>query len=147
MSKNTNEIRGYKIDHNSNVIYINYKFSSEAGKFGTPEYKFLKALKEDFPHYAVSTKSGRTNKSGPNSRLRYENMRTYIGTFENSEELLETMDIVIARSKALKSPYKYVRNWFELQFPDYKTSNTAPNNAKITLIGIPDEKEYQKKEA
>ena len=50
----------------------------------------------------------------------YENMKKHIAAYENAEELLEVFKSVKALSKATASPYKYVCDWFKMQFPDYK---------------------------
>lgn len=50
------------------------------------------------------------------------------------------LDRVITESKVSKSPYKYVRDWFEKQFPDYKKAtlfatetNTKEDHSNVVL--------------
>ena len=76
------------------------------------------------------TKAGRKiTKPRKTNRLTYANMRTYISVQKNGEAYLRVLDRVIIESKVSKSPYKYVRDWFEKQFPDYKTATPFATEA------------------
>ena len=138
---------GYKIVFNANLVVMNYKFAKLAGEFGTTEYNILKGIRADFPGMAEIVVSGREQKSPrPNTRLTYENMEKHISAYENAEDLLDVFETVKALSKVCASPYKYVRDWFELQFPDYKTAPTFKDN-KLTVVPVPAPSvvEYKKK--
>ena len=114
------ELKGYKIDFTTNSIIMNYKFAEASGKYGTPEYKLLQSVKNDFPNIHISIQSGREQKTPRyNKRLTYENMETYIKCHENSEVILSRFETVKEMSKTMKSPYKYVCDWFLSQFPDF----------------------------
>ncbi len=146
-AKSFKDIRGYAIDHSQRKIFINYKLNKESNFYGSLEYEFLKKLKADFPNYEVIVKSGREKKTANvNKRFKYENMRTYIDTFENAAELHTCMDIAIARSKKMASPYKYVADWFNMQFPNHKENSLEITHAAIAPIGYPKEEEYKEKE-
>lgn len=146
-TKSFKDIKGYSIDHSQKKIFINYKLNKESNVFGSLEYEFLKALKNDFPEYKVVVKSGRKKTTAnANKRFQYKNMRTYIDTFENSDELHELMDIAIARSKKVASPYKYVCDWFNMQFPNHKENSLATTNAAVAPVELPREEEYKQKE-
>ena len=117
----TNNIKGYKINFVNNTLIMNYKFSKQAMVYGSPEYIIRKAILEDFPCLTTVVQSGRVKKTArPTKRLTYANMRTYIGTQKNSNDLLEAFEIAILRSKKAKSPYKYVRDWFNEKFPHHE---------------------------
>lgn len=146
-AKSFKDIRGYAIDHSQRKIFINYKLNKESNVYGSLEYEFLKKLKADFPDYEVIVKSGREKKSANvNKRFKYDNMRTYIDTFENAAELHELMDIAIARSKKIASPYKYVCDWFKIQFPNHKEISLETTNAAVAPVDFPKEEEYEQKE-
>lgn len=114
---------GYKIVFATNTIVMNYKFAAAAAQYGTKENKLMKSIRRDFPGMAEVVVSGRDKKTAaPNTRLTYENMEIHIGAYENADELLAVFKTVKALSKACASPYKYVADWFKLQFPDYKKS-------------------------
>ena len=47
-------------------------------------------------------------------------MEKHIRANDNADELLDVFETVKALSAPLASPYKYVSDWFKIQFPDYK---------------------------
>ena len=118
-------LRGYSIDHSNGIIVMNYKFAAAANRYGTPEYKLLLQLREDFPLFRTETRSGRKRTTcNANKRLTYENMKRYILSQPNTEELYAAFEQNKEESKAQHSPYAYVRSWFVEQFPDYKSCST-----------------------
>lgn len=118
---NITNIKGYKIDFVNNTLIMNYKFSKQAMVYGSPEYIMRKAILEDFPYLTTVVQSGRVKKTArPTKRLTYDNMRIYIGTQKNSEALLKAFERAIARSQKNKGYYKYVRDWFNKQFPNHE---------------------------
>ena len=129
---------GYKILFNENTVIMNHKFAAAAAKYGTPENKLMKNIREDFPGMAEVVVSGREQTSAKaNARLTYENMEKFIEVQEDSEVLLEVFETVKAASKASKSPYKYVCDWFKEQFPDYQ-KKVIYKDGKLTVL--PDKK-------
>ena len=138
---------GYKILFNENTVIMNYKFAAAAAKYGTPENKLMKNIREDFPGMAEVVVSGREQTSAKsNSRLTYENMETHIKVYENADELMDVFESVKALSKTCASPYKYVRDWFEAQFPNYKKAPVF-QNGKLTIVPVttPNVIEYKQK--
>lgn len=138
---------GYKIYFNTNTVVMNYKFAELAGKYGTPEYRIMKGIRRDFPGMAEIVISGREKKSPrPTTRLTYENMEIHINAYENAKDLLEVFETVKALSKVCASPYKYVRDWFEIQFPDYQTAPVF-KDGKLTILPVspPPVVDYKKK--
>ena len=127
---------GYKILFNENTVIMNYKFAAAAAKYGTPENKLMKDIRNDFPGMAEVVISGREQTSAKkNTRLTYENMETHIKVYENADELMEVFESVKALSQTCASPYKYVRDWFEAQFPNYKKAPVF-QNGKLTIVPI-----------
>lgn len=138
---------GYKILFNENTVIMNHKFAAAAAKYGTPENKLMKNIREDFPGMAEVVVSGREQTSAKkNTRLTYENMETHIKVYENADELMEVFESVKALSQTCASPYKYVRDWFEAQFPNYKKAPVF-QNGKLTIVPIATRKvsEYKQK--
>ena len=112
---------GYKILFNENMVIMNYKFAAAAAKYGTSENTLLKNIRNDFPGMVEVIVSGREcDKAKTNSRLTYTNMKKHIQAYDNAAELLDVFETVQALSQATASPYKYVSDWFKLQFPKYK---------------------------
>ena len=144
----TDDVKGYKIDFATNTLTINYKFHKALSDYGSPEYNRYHAIMTDFPNLTVVVKAGREiTTTRPTKRLTYPNMETYMGCFENADALLDRFTIVQKRSKVLASPYKYVRDWFQAQFPDYKESATFEEiKPAVPLAPIPDAALYNSKD-
>lgn len=143
------DVKGYKINFATQTLTMNYKFAEESMKFGTKEYNLLKKVKADFPNLKIVTKAGRKiTTPRKTKRLSYNNMEKYIRTFENSEELLVMFNLARDRSATAKSPYKFVCDWFLMQFPSYDTfGETTDINTKVIPIPTPNIENYQKKAA
>ena len=138
---------GYKILFNENTVIMNHKFAAAAAKYGTTENKLMKSIREDFPGMAEVIVSGREQTTAKtNSRLTYENMEKHIQAYDNSEELLEVFKTVKALSQATASPYKYVCDWFKIQFPNYKKAPVF-KDGKLTAAPVEAPKiiEYKQK--
>lgn len=139
---------GYKIDFTNNTITMNYTFAAAASNLGTEEYDIIKGIKADFPQMAIIVKKGREpKKARPNKGLKYENMKAHISVYENADELMEMFDKAVKMSKSSKSPYKFVYDWFTMQFPNYadgksldkkelKTKPIAPKAVKSVELDI-----------
>ena len=125
-------VRGYYIDFSCDTVYLNYSFADAAEKdFLSPEAKRLRAIKKAFPSFEVVVKAGRKiTTTRKTKRLTYENMEIYIGTMDNAAELLKAFETVKKQSKKENSPYKYVRDWFETQFPNYKEAKVFQEEKK-----------------
>ena len=140
-------VKGYTIDYTANTITMNYKFAAAAAKYGTQAYNTLKAILTDYPQMKQVIKAGRTIKTTrPTKRETYENMEKYMSTYSNADELLAMFQTVKKRSLLLASPYKYVRDWFTTQFPDYKiATNFGGAGAYVPTVEPPNIDDYKKK--
>ena len=146
MAKNN----GYKIDYSTNTLIMNYKFRNAAEVYNSTEYAIVQGIKRDYPNIKVSIKSGREQKKPrKNKRFTYKNMEKHIKCYDNSDALLEMFNTVKKMSAPMKSPYKYVCDWFVSQFPDYKEIPEFEVDSKPTLniVPPPEEKNYQKSDA
>ena len=143
------DVKGYKINFATQTLTMNYKFAEESMKFGTKEYNLLKKVKADFPNLKIVTKAGRKiTTPRKTKRLSYNNMEKYIRTFENSEELLAMFNLAKDRSATAKSPYKFVCDWFLMQFPNYNSfGETTDINTKVIPISTPNIENCPKKAA
>ena len=140
VKKTSRELKGYKIDYTTNTLIMNYKFAEASGKYGTPEYKLLQSVKNDFPNIHISIQSGREQKTPRyNKRLTYENMETYIKCHEGSDVLMARFETVKEMSKTMRSPYKYVCDWFFEQFPNFKETpkfEGEPETPKVKVSPV-----------
>ncbi len=140
---------GYKIDLVNKVIILNKKFAAAINEYGSKEYRIYKGLKRDFPHFTTVIESGRKQTTPRyNKRFTYENMKKYIiASCINSDEVLQQFEAVKEKSSILASPYKYVSDWFKLQFPDYKEIPDAAKTKKVVSVqAAPNSNDYKQKE-
>ena len=138
---------GYKNLFAENTVIINHKLAAAAAKYGTKENKIIRNIRHDFPGLTEVIVSGREcDKTKTNTRLTYENMETHIKVYENADELMEVFESVKALSQTCASPYKYVRDWFEAQFPNYKKAPVF-QNGKLSIVPVasPNVIEYKQK--
>ncbi|MBE6783786.1 MAG: hypothetical protein E7536_07215 [Ruminococcaceae bacterium] len=139
--------KGYKIDFKTGTLIMNYKFAGEAEKYGSPEYRMIQAIKKDFPDIQMCVQSGREQKTARyNKRLTYSNMEKYIRCFDKSDILIKRFEKVKEMSVVLKSPYKFVCDWFNAQFPNYKEIPEFEGNLTVAkIVPLPDKDNYQVK--
>lgn len=137
---------GCKIDFTNNTLVMNYKFYSASQEYGTPENNLVKEILSDFPSLTVVVKAGRDIKtSRPNKRLTYKNMEKHIWCYPNAEELLAAFETAKSKSKVVASPYAYVVDWFQAQFPNYKDGKACVTASTAEIVPLPDVEDYKKK--
>ncbi|MBQ9248822.1 MAG: hypothetical protein IJ179_00470 [Oscillospiraceae bacterium] len=134
------KVRGYRIDFSCDTVYLNYSFTSAAEKdFLSSEAIRLREIREAFPSFKVVVKAGRkitTTRS--TKRLNYKNMEKYIRSFDNADEVLVEFETIKKQSKTSPSPYKFVRDWFEAKFPNYKNASIfAEKEHNIASASLP----------
>ncbi|MCL2375612.1 MAG: hypothetical protein FWC82_03730 [Firmicutes bacterium] len=111
----------YKINFATETVTISQDFAKKANVITTEEYEFLRKLTTDYPNMKVIYKKHRSpKKSNSNKGLTYDNMRRYMNTFDNSDELTEMFLKVIEKSAPQKNKYQYIKKWFLAQFPNYR---------------------------
>ena len=142
------ELKGYKIDFVKNTLTLNYKFANAAfNDYGSPEYERMKDILADFPQLKVVVEAGRKiTTTRETKRLTYKNMETYMEQFDNSDELLTMFSKVKKMSKPLASPYKYVSDWFETQFPDFRDCPDL-EDTEVDVKDAPNTENYELKQA
>ena len=111
----------------SPIIYIDDEhalvtkaFEKKACIFGTEEFKRWREYKALFPKAQMVTKSIKKNPNQKNRRnMTFANMKAYIATQPNAEELKKEFETIKQRSQIQKSPYQYVLSWFEAKFQGF----------------------------
>ena len=141
-------LKGYKIDFAANTLTMNYKFAAAAKQYGSAEYNLIKQIQADFPTISIITRVGRNiTTPRPTKRMTYSNMEKYINAYENADELLNMFEMVKKMSAPLKSPYKYVHDWFVMQFPNYKEApKLMETKLHIIPIAAPNLNNYEMKD-
>lgn len=111
-------MNGIKTDFVNNRIVISKKAYNRSQHSETSEYRSLRALKKEFPEMEVVIRQ--TTRKPKSKRIKYDKMLNYILCQNNSEALLKEFIEIRNRSKSQDNAYKYVADWFENKFPDFK---------------------------
>ena len=137
----------YKIDFVNNTLTMTKAFEEAASNPTSQEYKQLQQIRADVPGLTIIRKTRRAPKKGrPTKNLTYANMEKYMSVFQNKDELLAQFEVVKTCSLEQPSPYKFVRDWFETQFPKYKELPDFGNNApKVIDLAAFQKKQEEKK--
>ena len=124
---NNATVKGYKIDFSNNTLIMNYKFSKQAMVYGSREYNIRKSILADYPNMNTIVQSGRKQtKASKTKNLTFKNMEKYITVVDESK-VAEFKKIKAAR-KAANNRYKYVKDWFVENFPNYATNKAFNEN-------------------
>ena len=137
----------YKVDFVNNTFTMTKAFEEALNNPVSEEYKLLQQLRADFPGLTIIRKTRRApKKAHPTKNLTYKHMEQYMSVFKNSVELLAQFEVVKECSKQQPSPYKFVKDWFEDQFPKYKELPDFGNNApKVIDLAAFQKKQEEKK--
>ena len=137
----------YKIDFVNNTLTMSKAFEEALNNPASEEYKLFLQLRADFPGLTIIRKTRRApKKARPTKNLTYKHMEQYMSVFQNADELLAQFKVVRECSKQQPSPYKFVRDWFEDQFPKYKELPDFGNNApKVIDLAAFQKKQEEKK--
>lgn len=114
---NTKQNNGYTYDFTNNTLTITAAFAKKASQIGTKEYRIVKQFRMDCPNLTIEK---RTNKGEHScAGIKYEAMETYIGKCRNAKQYIGLFNTVRELSKGQPSPYRYVCDWFTVNFINY----------------------------
>ena len=108
-------INGYNYDALTNTLTISESFAKKASKVGSTEYCIILKLRRDCPELKIQPAEKKEGKKG----LTYSQMEAFIDHHRNASELKATFEKVKKLSRIQPMPYKYVKTWFENNFPYY----------------------------
>ena len=139
----------YKVDFVNNTLTMTKAFEDAASNPTSQEYKLLQQIRADFPGLTIIRKTRRApKKARPTKNLTYKHMEQYMSVFQNADKLLAQFEVVKECSKQQPSPYKFVRDWFEAQFPKYREQpDFSPNASKVVALVAFQKKQEEKQES
>ncbi len=125
---------GYKLDITTNpaTLTINKTFEKQASVFNSQAYQIIKQIRADYPDVKIVRAEG--NKKASRRSITFAQMGQYISIFDENGMLQEQFEKVRAMSKIQASPYKYVKTWFENQFPNYTKQVAFDDNGKMSFV-------------
>lgn len=104
----------YTFNQQTKTVTVSASFLKKAGKFNSPEYNLIKRLRADNPALIVEVAEKRKSSR---ARLTFQQMEGFIQ--EVDADALPLFEKVKKVSRVQRSPYNYVRAWFENRFPHY----------------------------
>lgn len=119
---------GCFFDHNTNTLYVTKAFNKKASDPMGNECAMILRLRAMFPELKVAVEDISKTKSAV---LTYDLMMKYIARTPNALESLKELERVRLMSKCQKSPYKFVRTWFEEKFPNYDKMLQFDENGEV----------------
>lgn len=119
---------GYFFDHSINTLYVTKAFSKKASDPMGSECAMILRLRTIFPELVIEIAEAAKTKS---AALTYDLMMKYIARTPNALESLKELERVRLMSKCQKSPYKFVRTWFEEKFPNYDKMLQFDENGEV----------------
>ena len=132
----------YQVDFVNNTFTMTKAFEEALNNPASEEYKLFLQLRADFPGLTIIRKTRRSPKKARLTKnLTYANMEKYMSVFKNAGELLAQFEVVKTCSLEQPSPYKFVRDWFETQFKNYKEQPDFSSDASKVI----DLEAFQKK--
>ena len=109
--------QGYKIDWTTRVVTMTKKFAEEANEYGTPAYKTVNGFRKDGFQLAVRRPDKR--KACP-TRLTFKQMEQYLSCLTNADDHIAALHAIMGVAKAQKNQYEHVRQWFLLNYPNFR---------------------------
>lgn len=133
------KMKDYKINFTANTITISKSFALAASDPTKPECETLSKLQAAYPSMRIVQRTHRSpSKANVNKGLTYDRMEGYINLHENADKLLDKFEAVKAIAAEQRNPYKFIKDWFIKQFPDYGKLPKISDNGKILYV-LPDD--------
>ena len=98
--------------------YVTKAFATKARTYGTFEFKKWREVTALYNGIEMEIRKPKRQNA---LKLTYENMETFIKSQPDSEKLIKEFETVKASSKLTRSPFSYVKKWFEEKFKDNET--------------------------
>lgn len=96
-----------------NTAQVTKAFMKKANIFGTDEFMRWREYKAMFPNAKMVTKRIKKNPDKKTTRnLTYPNMKEFLSTLPNGDELCKELETMQKRSHVQTCPYRFVLDWF-----------------------------------
>ena len=131
----------YDFNQQTITLTVSQTFAKKAGKYNSLEYNLIKRLRADHPTMEIvvceKQKSSR-------ARLTFKQMEDFIQEVE--EDALPLFEKVKKVSKVQRSPYNYVRAWFENRYPHYTEMVVFDDDGNMTFGKQEEETQREEKQ-
>lgn len=107
-----------------NTAQVTKAFMKKANIFGTDEFMRWREYKAMFPNAKMITKKIKKNPDKKTTRnLTYPNMKEFLSTLSNGDELCKELETIKKRSHVQSCPYRFVLDWFLATVEGYDNFN------------------------
>ncbi len=116
-------INPLRVNGSTGVITIMTRaFAEQAFRYGTPEYKMLQEVRNDFPDHRVVVRKIRTNPAQKRyCNLTYDRMREYIEVHDPASLAEYDKKCELAEFHTKATRYPKTKKWFLEHYPEIKT--------------------------
>lgn len=105
---------GYYYDFATATLYMTAEFEKNSNSYGTNEYSLVNRILAKFPNATLKVYKAKTN-----SRVTYDMMEDFIRAMPNAAANFAEYKRIKLQSRAHRSAYKFVSEWFKEKFPHY----------------------------
>lgn len=120
--------KGYNIDWTKRVVTMTKKFADEANEYGTPAYKTVNGFRKD--GFQITVRKTEKRKACP-TRVTFKQMEQLLSCMTDPDERLAELHAIMEVAKVQKNQYEYVRQWFLLNYPNFREYQTMDANYRI----------------
>lgn len=105
---------GYYYDFATATLYMTAEFEKNSNAYGTNEYHLMNRILAKFPNATLKVYKSKTN-----TLITYEMMEAFIRAMPNAAANFTEYKRIRLQSRAHRSAYKFVSEWFKAKFPHY----------------------------
>ena len=105
---------GYYYDFATATLYMTAEFEKNSNAYGTNEYHLMNRILAKFPNATLKVYKAKTN-----SLVTYKMMEDFIRAMPDAAANFAEYKRIKLQSRAHRSAYKFVSEWFKEKFPHY----------------------------
>ena len=105
---------GYYYDFATATLYMTAEFEKNSNAYGTNEYHLMNRILTKFPNATLKVYKAKTN-----SLVTYKMMEDFIRAMPDAVANFAEYKRIKLQSRAHRSAYKFVSEWFKEKFPHY----------------------------
>ena len=105
---------GYYYDFATTTLYMTAEFEKNSNTYGTNEYRLINRILAKFPNASLKVYKSKTN-----NLITYDMMETLIRAMPDAVANFAEYKRIKLQSRAHRSAYKFVSEWFKAKFPHY----------------------------
>ncbi len=105
---------GNYYDFATATLYMTAEFEKNSNTYGTNEYHLMNRILTKFPNAHLKVYKSKTN-----SLITYSMMEAFIRAMPDAVENFAEYKRIKLQSRAHRSAYKFVSEWFKAKFPHY----------------------------